>query len=168
MKTASRFRLSKQNVRKILLILIVFLLAAAFPFVIREQMKIGQVYLLSHQFLEDIIARFTGRGRFRFLLQPLTAILLGIQGGFKDAKGKRPGYLSELLFRENGWKQTLQDGLDVISILLMMGILADIIFQLILFGIVHILPALLLGPILITIPYMTSRDLANRIFRKYR
>ena len=149
------------------MILIVFLLAAAIPFVIREQMRTGQFYLFSHQFWEDIISRFTGRGRFRFVIQPLTAILLGIRSGFKDARENRPGYIQELLLRKTGWKQALNEGLDVISTLLLLGVLADIIFQLILFRMVHIVPALILGPILITGPYVISRDLANRLFQKY-
>jgi hypothetical protein len=167
MKTPPRFPSLKQNARKILLILIVFLLAAAIPSLIREQMRTGEFYLFSHQFLEDIISRFTGRGRFRFVIQPLTAILLGIRSGLKDAGEKRPGYIKELLQRKSGLKQALTEGLDVISTLLLMGVLADIIFQLVLFRMVHIVPALILGPILITGPYIISRDLANRLFRKY-
>jgi len=155
----------KLIIRKILLIVTVFLLAAALPSVIREWTKTGDIYLFSKQFWNDLVSRFIGPGRFRFLIQPTVAILLGMIGGKKDATAGRPPYLWSIVYREAGWKETLKDGFDTISIMLILGILADIVFQYILFGIVHIVPALILGPILITIPYALARGTSNRIFR---
>ena len=155
----------KGIIRKILLIVIVFLLAAALPSVIREWARTGNIYLFSEQFWNDVVSRFTGAGRFRFLIQPTVAILLGVIGGKRDATARRPPFFWSIVFREERWKEALKDGFDTINIMLIFGILADIIFQYILFGIVHIIPALLLGPMLITIPYILARGPSNRIFR---
>jgi hypothetical protein len=151
--------------RKILLIVIVFLLAAALPSTIRELMKTGHIYLFSKQCLSDLFSRFVGPGRFRFLIQPAVATLLGMIGGKKDAAAGRPPYLWSIVSREADWKEAIQTGFDTISNMLLLGILADIVFQYTLFGIVHIVPALLLGPILITAPYLLARGTSNRIFR---
>ena len=156
----------KRIVRKILLIIAVFLLAAAIPSVIREFNKTGEIYLFSKQFWDDVVSRFTGPGRFRFVIQPTVAILLGTIGGKRDATAGRPLFLWSIIYRKEGWKETMKDGFDTISIMLLFGILADIVFQYILFGMVHIVPALLLGPLLITIPYALARGTSNRIFRK--
>ena len=75
----------KQLIRKILLLVIVFLLAAAIPSVLREYIQTGHVYFLSDQFAEDVVTRFHGSGRFRFLIQPAVALILGILGGKRDA-----------------------------------------------------------------------------------
>jgi integrase len=56
------------------------LLAAAIPFAIMETIEKGRVYLFSKQFLEELPQRFTGPGRFRFILQPMIALFLGIRG----------------------------------------------------------------------------------------
>jgi hypothetical protein len=155
----------KPLVRKILLAVTVFLLAAALPSVIREWTKTGEIYLFSHQFWNDVVARFSGPGRFRFLIQPTVAILLGIIGGKRDATSGRPPFLWSIVSGGAGWKEALKDGFDTISIMLILGILADIVFQYILFKMVHIVPALLLGPILISIPYALARGSSNRFFR---
>jgi hypothetical protein len=155
----------KLIIRKILLILTVFLLAAALPSVIRECARTGDLYLFSEQFWNDVVSRFVGAGRFRFLIQPTVAILLGLIGGKRDAIAGRPPYLWGIVSGDAGWKEALKHGFDTISIMLILGILADIVFQYILFGIVHIVPALLLGPLLITGPYSLARGASNRIFR---
>lgn len=156
----------KRIIRNILLIITVFLLAATIPSVIKEWTKTGNIYLFSKLFWDDVVSRFIGPGRFRFVIQPTVAILLGIIGGKRDATAGRPPFFWRILYREAGWKETMKDGFDTISIMLIIGILADIVFQYILFGMVHIGPALLLGPILITIPYALARGTSNRIFCK--
>lgn len=153
--------------RKILLIVTVFLLAAALPSVVREIMT-GNIYLFSKQCWNDVLSRFVGPGRFRFLFQPAVAMILGIIGGKRDATAGRPPYLWSIIHREADWKEAMQAGFDTISTMLILGILADIVFQYILFRIVHIAPALILGPILITVPYASARGISNRIFRNRR
>ena len=50
----------------------------------------GGVYVFSSQFLEEL---FAGPGRFRFIMQPVLAILLGVRGGLADARAGNPTYL---------------------------------------------------------------------------
>jgi hypothetical protein len=79
-------------------VLALLVIAIALPFAIVDTIEMGRVHLFSRQFLEEIPRRFTGPGRFRFILQPMVAIVLGIRGGLADAKAGNPPYLFGLLF----------------------------------------------------------------------
>lgn len=129
-----------------------------------DTIETGRVYLFSRQFLEELPARFTGRGRLRFLLQPTFAILLGVRGGVADARAGNPPYLLGLLHGERRG-ELMRSGLAAIRNLLAMGILLDLAFQLILYGSVHPGAALVIGPILICAPYAISRAVTNRVAR---
>lgn len=159
-------RRKKHAVRNLLLMITVFLLGLALPFVLLENMKHGTLYLFTDQFWDDLILRFQGAGRFRFLLQPGTAVILGLLNGKQDAARGRHGYLRRIISRQAGWKESVQHGFNTVSILLIMGTLADIVFQYILMGIVHILPALILGPLFISVPYAVARGISSRIKRR--
>ena len=59
----------------------------------------------------------------------------------------------------------MQSGVAAISTLLAMGITLDVVFQFILYRAVHPGAALVVGPILIGIPYALSRALTTRVAR---
>jgi hypothetical protein len=59
----------------------------------------------------------------------------------------------------------LQSGVAAIRNLLAAGIIMDVVFQLIIYRSVHPGAALLVGPILICLPYTLSRALTNRVSR---
>jgi len=145
-----------------------FVLAAAIPFAIVETMEKGRVYLFSRQFLDELPHRFTGHGRFRFILQPTIAIFLGIRGGLADAKAGKPPYLFRLLFHAGHRRELLRSGAAAISTLVAMGIIMDVVFQLVLYRAVHPVVALLVGPIFICVPYTLSRALTTRLALRLR
>jgi hypothetical protein len=70
----------------------VLILLAALPSAGRDIFETGRVHLSSRQFLEELSQRFTGAGRFRLVLQPLIAILLGWRGRLNDARARRQAY----------------------------------------------------------------------------
>jgi hypothetical protein len=154
---------TRQRIRKILLVVTVFLLGLAIPLAIKENMIHATIYLFTDRFWDDLILRFRGAGRFRFLLQPGTAIVLGWIGGRNDTAQGRHGFLGRLIFRHAGWRDSLTHAIDAISILLIMGILADIVFQFVLLGVVHVMPALVLGPLFISVPYAVCREITSRL-----
>jgi hypothetical protein len=140
-------------------------IAAALVPAIVDTVETGRVYLFSREFLEDLPARFTGRGRLRFLLQPTIAILLGVRGGLADVRAGHPPYLLGLLVAGERRRELLRSGVAAIRNLLAMGIILDLVFQLVLYGSVHPGAALVIGPILICAPYALSRALTNRVAR---
>jgi hypothetical protein len=147
----------------ILTALALTVIAAAVPFAIVDTVATGRVYLFSRQFLEELPRRFTGPGRLRFLLQPVFAILLGVRGGLADAKAGNPPYLLGLLFHAGRRRESLRSGAAAIRTLLAMGIVLDVVFQLVIYQAVHPGAALLVGPILICAPYALFRALTTRL-----
>jgi hypothetical protein len=140
-------------------------LALSLPGALRDAFDRGGLYLFSQAFLDELPKRLTGPGRFRFVLQPLIAILLGIRSGVADARAGRPPYLLGLA-TDRAHRGTLaRDGFATVLNLLIMGVLLDAIFQWVIFGISHPGAALVVGPVLITIPYAVARALANRAAR---
>jgi hypothetical protein len=150
------------NFRKLLFLVVVLLLLAALPYGLRYAHQHGGLYLFSRQFLEDVPKRLRGPGRFRFVMQPAVAILLGIRAGKRDAQaGRAPYFLRILLDRENR-VTLLKEGLLDLAALVAMAILLDIVSQFLILRAVYPGAALVIGPVLIAVPYAVSRALSNR------
>ena len=147
----------------IVTVLALLVLAAAIPSAIMDTIETGRVYLFSMQFVEELPQRFTGPGRFRFIMQPMLATLLGVRGGLADAKAGNPPYLFGLLFDAGRRSELLRSGVAAIRNLLAMGIILDVVFQLVIYHAVHPGAALVVGPILIGTPYALSRALTTRL-----
>ena len=146
-------------------VLAVLILIAAIPSAVRDTLETGRVYLFSRQFLEELPQRLTGPGRLRFVLQPLVAIVLGWRAGLSDARTGQPPYLYGLIMGGANRKELLRDGLASIRNLIAIGIVLDAVAQLLIYGQVHPGAALVIGPVLICLPYAASRALTNRVAR---
>jgi len=143
---------------------VVFVVSA--PSVLKETYERGGIYLFSRSFLEDIPKRLNGPGSFRFLLQPLVAVILGIRSGLVDARVGNPPYLYALFFHSDRRREMIRSGLETVINLLLMGVLMDALFQWIILGVSYPAPALIVGPVLIMGPYAVARALSNRLRSK--
>ena len=139
---------------------------AAVPFAVAEFLKTGEFYILSRRFIDDMVARLHGPGRLRIILQPLAAIVLGARDGVKDARAGNPPFLWGLVFRSGHRPGLMRSALASVRDLVTVAILLDVIAQLLIFRMVHPGAAVLLGPVLIALPYATSRALTNRVTRR--
>ena len=148
------------------LTLIVLLLSA--PGSLRDNYERGWIYLFSSDFFADIPKRLTGPGRFRFILQPLFAIFLGIRSGRADAREGRPPYIYGLLFHREHRGELMRSAFKTVINLMLMGILLDAIAQWLIFGVSHPGAALVVGPVLILLPYSLARAISNRIARLHK
>jgi hypothetical protein len=137
-------------------------LVASAPASLAEAWRRGGFYLFSRDFLEDIPRRLVGPGRFRFLLKPLVASLLGLRSGRENARVGRPPFLFGVLFRAEARTRLLAPAFGSIINWLLMGILMDSLFQWVLLGTSYPGAALGVGPVLITVPYAVARALAHR------
>jgi hypothetical protein len=140
----------------------------ALGFAIADTIETGRVYLFSRQFLEELPRRFTGPGRFRFILQPALATFLGVRSGLADARAGNPPFLLGLFLGGGHRRELLRSGLAVIRDLLAAGIVLDLVFQAVLYRSLHPGAALVVGPILICTPYALSRAITNRLARSSR
>ena len=147
----------------VLATLTLFVLALSVPGSLVHAYHQGGFYLFSRAFLEDIPKRLTGPGRFRFILQPSVATLVGIRSGLADARAGRPAYLCGILFDRTRRRQLMRSGFESVVNLLLMGVLLDSIFQWVILGASYPGPALVVGPVLIAGPYSIARALSNRL-----
>jgi hypothetical protein len=148
-----------------LTILAALILLAAIPSAVRDTLDTGRVYLFSRQFLDELPQRLTGPGRLRFVLQPLVAILLGWRSGRADVRAGRPAYLYGLVTGSVDRKASLRNGLAVVRDLVAVGIVLDAVAQLLIYQQVHPGAAVVIGPVLICLPYAVSRALSYRVVR---
>src|SRR6476620_5544310 len=152
--------------RSVLTVVVIAVLLAALPSAVWRIIQTGNPYLFTHDFFADLFARLSGPGRMRFVLQPTVAIILGARGGVKDARAGLPPFIRAVVLHGVHRPRLLRDMFASIRDLIAIAILADVVSQYLIFREIHPGAALLLGPILITIPYALSRAFTNRIVRR--
>ena len=140
-------------------------LIAAAPLAMVRTIDNGDLYLFTDHFFQNILARLSGPGRLRFIIQPTVAIILGVRGGVKDASAGVPPFLWALVFHKEHRRQLLRSTITSIRTLVAIAILLDLISQFLIFGEVRLGAALVVGPVLIGAPYALSRAVANRARR---
>jgi hypothetical protein len=155
----------KLNRNRLLAALVILMVLAALPGAVRDTLETGRVYLFSRQFFEELPQRFSGPGRLRFIFQPLLALFFGVRSGLHDARIGNPPYISALLFHGHRRKELLHSGLGAIGHLLAAGILLDAVAQLLIYKQLHPGAAIVIGPLLVCLPYAVTRGLTARLAR---
>jgi len=146
----------------LLLLVTLAVLLAAIPHAVVRIVRTGDPYLLTAQFFQDLLRRFYGPGRLRFLLQPIAAILIGVRDGNRDSEaGKRP-FLWALIFHA-GRGQSIRQALTSTRNLVCAAILVDLLSQALILHELRPGAALVVGPTLIALPYIVARATANRV-----
>src|SRR6266536_2893375 len=97
----------------------------------------------------DIGWRLDAPFRFRLIVQPLVALLLGLRDGRLDAKTGTPPYLYELIFVPALRQARLKSGLTAIAKPLAVAVIIDAVVQFTFLDSLNILAALLIGALLI-------------------
>jgi hypothetical protein len=144
---------------------VIAILIALTPRAILRIIETSDLYLFTDQFFRDILARLSGPGRLRFIFQPVVAIILGTRSGMKDATAGLPPFLWALFFHREHWRELFLSTLVSIRNLVAIAILLDLISQFLIFHEIRPGAALVVGPVLIGLPYAVSRALSNRIWR---
>ncbi len=159
---------SRVNPRTVIFALVILALLAAVPSSLRYAYHHGGFYLFSDAFLRDLPKRLKGPGRLRFVFQPLVAIFLGIRAGVADARAGRRPYILGLFIDHNQRLTMLKEAFEHVATLAAVAILLDCASQFLILHEVFPGPALIIGPVLIALPYSLSRALANRSTRPDR
>jgi hypothetical protein len=152
--------------RSILYAAVIAVLLAVLPGAILRILHTGDLYLFTERFFQDILARLSGPGRLRFIFQPTVAIILGVRSGIRDSREGVPPFLWALAFHREHRRELLRSAVVSIRDLVVIAILLDVISQFLIFHEVRPGAALVVGPVLITMPYSFARALADRIVRK--
>jgi hypothetical protein len=151
------------TIRNAVFVLVILVLISAVPYSLQYAYQHGGFYLFSRRFLEDLPKRLTGPGRFRFILQPAVAVFLGIRAGISDARARRPPYIMGILVDPQGRRALLKEAFEQLAVLIAMSILLDAISQFLILHEVFPGPAVIVGPVLIALPYSLARAVTNRI-----
>lgn len=120
------------------------------------------------RFIENIIGRLDGPLHFRFLVQPLVAVVFAIIDGLKDAKGGKPAYLWAMSTNPGHRVELLKDGWKHFGKIFIIAIVLDVIYQIKVQGTLYPGEMLIVALLLAVLPYALLRGPVNRIARLFR
>jgi hypothetical protein len=103
-----------------------------------------------------------GPFKFRFVLQPLMAIVLGVRDGRADRLAGRPPFLWSLFTEKMGRKERMLGALRQIALPLALAFVLEAVVEVLLFRDVRLFSVVAVGAVLIALPYANVRGLANR------
>lgn len=118
---------------------------------------------LLNRFAEGIAARLGGPLHFRFIIQPLIAIGLGVRDGVHDARLGTPPFFVDLVRRKDGRRESLKGAWRTVRVPILLGAVLDSAAQWQIFHQIRVLPAFLVGAGVIALPYAIARGVTNRI-----
>jgi hypothetical protein len=124
---------------------------------------IGQIGEMFSRGWTQLLARPTGTFQFRFILQPLMAVILGVRAGMKDSKIHPSTYFQRLRTEPTERAALIRGGLKDIGRLFLMAVVLDCIYQVIEIRWIYPVQAVIVGIVLAIIPYLLVRGPANRL-----
>ncbi len=117
-------------------------------------------------FIDGLFARLEGPMSFRFIMQPLMALILAFRDGRRDAREGRPPYIWSLFTDPEHRGEMLRSGWKSIGKVFIVAIILDNAFQYIVFHNFRRPGAgLIVGVILALVPYLLLRGPVSRLMR---
>ena len=113
--------------------------------------------------VDNLMDRVTGPMHFRLLLQPATAIFLGIRDGIKDAHEGRHAYFWTICTHADQRRELLRSGMRAVAKVLLMALIIDAVYQVIELHWFYPGEAIVVAFVLAFIPYLLIRGPVNRI-----
>src|SRR5271166_2201929 len=115
----------------------------------------------------NIVARPGGPMTFRFVLQPAMAAVAALRDGISDARLGRTPYLSAILRGVEGRGSRLWEGIVSTARILILGVVMDIVYQLVFLGEFYPAEAAVIAVLLAFVPYALLRGPMGRIARHW-
>jgi hypothetical protein len=115
---------------------------------------------------QNLSHRVSGPMNFRFILQPVMAIIFATIGGLKDAKAGKAPYFWSIFTDPRHRLELLKEGWKSVGKVIILAIILDVIFQLKELNTVYVGEALIIAILLAIIPYLIVRGLVTRLVRK--
>jgi hypothetical protein len=120
------------------------------------------------KFFSDLFGRLHGPFSFRFVLQPLMALLYATRDGLADARAGRPPYFWTLFTRPEERSRLLREGWKAVTRVILLGVAMDTIYQLIVFRWIHPVQLVVVVLGLAFLPYVILRGPIRRIASSWR
>ena len=115
--------------------------------------------------VENFLGRLDGPLHFRFILQPLMALIFATLDGIKDAKAGKPAYFWTVLSNAESRKDLLKDGWKHFGKIFILAIILDLVYQLKVQQPVSVAGVVVAALVLAVLPYVALRGPINRIAR---
>jgi hypothetical protein len=126
------------------------------------------LYDVTVRFWDDLVARPSGPLAFRFFLQPAMAVLFAVRDGFADAHAQRMPYFWLLWHDAPHRGERLREGVRAVLRVLMFGIAADAIYQLIELKAFRPVEMVVVAVALALVPYVLVRGPVDRFVTWWR
>jgi hypothetical protein len=120
------------------------------------------------RFIDNLFGRLDGPLHFRFIMQPLMAIIFAVIDGIKDARMGRPAYLGAMVKSPDQRMKLLGIGWKRIGKIFTLAVILDIIYQIKVHHWVYPGETLIVAILLAIVPYLLVRGPINRIIRWQR
>jgi hypothetical protein len=120
------------------------------------------------RFFGNLFTRLDGPLHFRFILQPLMAIIFATIDGIKDAKLGRPAYFWAVVKNPEQRKELLQLGWKRIGKIFILAVILDVIYQVKVYHWFYPGETLLVAIVLAIVPYLLVRGPINRLVCRLR
>jgi hypothetical protein len=127
---------------------------------------VSEIREILTRFWDQLIAQPSGPLRFRLILQPITAIILAVLDGLKDARGGRSPYMWTILTDPARRAGHLREGLKRVSRVIIFALVMDAIYQFIVLRWFYPGEALVTAFVLAVLPYLVIRGPAARLARR--
>jgi hypothetical protein len=118
--------------------------------------------------LPDLMGRLNGPFTFRLVLQPLSAALIALRSGLRDARSGRPAYGWAVVSNPVERRELLKEGWRELSRVFIIAVIVDLIYELVVFGEIYPGQSLIVATVLALLPYPLLRGVVNRIIRRRR
>ena len=127
----------------------------------------GDVDELLTRFWSDLVARVHGPFSFRFVLQPLVALIFATRDGIVDARQERPPYFWTIFTRPRERWELLREGGKAVARVIALGVLMDVVYQVLIFHRIYAPQLIVIVLALAFLPYVVFRGPINRIARAW-
>ena len=115
----------------------------------------------------DLFGRLEGPLSFRFVLQPLMAAFYAARDGVRDAHQGRPAYFWSLISGRGDRWDLLREGEHAVIRVIALGVVMDVIYQLIVFHWIHPVELIVTVLTLAFVPYLLLRGPISRIAKLF-
>lgn len=116
---------------------------------------------------ENLLDRPSGPLGFRFLVQPLMALLLATRDGVRDGRTGAPPYFKTILIPSDRQGPALKEGIKATSRVILFAFVLDMAYQVFVLKTFHPGAALIIGFCLSFVPYTIVRGPVSRLSATY-
>jgi hypothetical protein len=114
---------------------------------------------------QNLIERPGGPMTFRVILQPIMATVAAALAGVRDARAGRSPYFWSILRDPEQRGPRLQEGMVATARIILLGLVMDVIYQIVVFDTFHPAEAAIVALLLAFVPYLLLRGPVARIAR---